>query len=102
MTNESGEHYLADQTVFQIYDSRSSSSSREETAEFSYQYEADSPSSYTLAQPQLLLGTIKADFPAPVSSRLVQLHVEDCSEELLRQQSYALKNQLGHPLQGPY
>ena len=29
--------------------------------------------------------------------RLVHLHVEDCSEELLRQQSYAIKNQLGHP-----
>ena len=29
--------------------------------------------------------------------RLVHLHVEDCSEELLPQQSYAIKNQLGHP-----
>ena len=29
--------------------------------------------------------------------RLVHLDVEDCSEELLRQQSYAIKNQLGHP-----
>ena len=28
--------------------------------------------------------------------RLVHLHVEDCSEELLRQQSFAIKNQLGH------
>ena len=27
--------------------------------------------------------------------RLVHLDVEDCSEELLRQQSYAIKNQLG-------
>ena len=26
--------------------------------------------------------------------RLVQLDVEDCSKELLRQQSYAIKNQL--------
>ena len=31
------------------------------------------------------------------SFRLVHLDVEDCSEELLRQQSYAIKNQLGHP-----
>ena len=31
------------------------------------------------------------------SSDYVHLHVEDCSEELLRQQSYAIKNQLGHP-----
>ena len=30
-------------------------------------------------------------------NRLVHLDVEDCSEELLRQQSYAMKNQLGHP-----
>ena len=30
-------------------------------------------------------------------ARLVHLHVEDCSEELLRQQSFAIKNQLGHP-----
>ena len=30
-------------------------------------------------------------------TRLVHLDVEDCSEELLRQQSYAIKNQLGHP-----
>ena len=29
--------------------------------------------------------------------RLVHLDVEDCSEKLLRQQSYAIKNQLGHP-----
>ena len=29
--------------------------------------------------------------------RLVHLDVEDCSEELLRQQSYAIKNKLGHP-----
>ena len=29
--------------------------------------------------------------------RVVHLDVEDCSEELLRQQSYAIKNQLGHP-----
>ena len=28
--------------------------------------------------------------------RLVHLDVEDCSEELLRQQSHAIKNQLGH------
>ena len=28
---------------------------------------------------------------------MVHLHVEDCSEELLRQQSYAIKNQLGNP-----
>ena len=27
----------------------------------------------------------------------VHLGVEDWSEELLRQQSYAIKNQLGHP-----
>ena len=27
--------------------------------------------------------------------RLVHLHVEECSEELLRQQSYAIKNQRG-------
>ena len=32
-----------------------------------------------------------------VVGRLVHLDVEDCSEELLRQQSYAIKNQLGHP-----
>ena len=30
------------------------------------------------------------------STRLVHLDVEDWSEELLRQQSYAIKNQLGH------
>ena len=30
-------------------------------------------------------------------SRLVHLDVEDCSEELLRQQSYDIKKQLGHP-----
>ena len=30
-------------------------------------------------------------------TRLVNLDVEDCSEELLRQLSYAIKNQLGHP-----
>ena len=29
--------------------------------------------------------------------RVVHLDVEDCSEELIRQQSYAIKNQLGHP-----
>ena len=29
--------------------------------------------------------------------RVVHLDVEDCSEELLRQQSYAIKKQLGHP-----
>ena len=50
---------IADQTVFQIYDS----SSREETAKFSYQYETEA-TSYTLVQPklvepQLLFGTIK-------------------------------------------
>ena len=28
---------------------------------------------------------------------MVHLDVEECSEELLRQQSYAIKNQLGHP-----
>ena len=28
--------------------------------------------------------------------RVVHLDVEDCSEELLRQQPYAIKNQLGH------
>merc|ERR1719189_1088759 len=34
----------------------------------------------------------------PRSPQIVSLHlhVEDCSEELLRQQSYAIKNQLGH------
>ena len=32
-----------------------------------------------------------------VQVRLVHLDVEDCSEELLRQQSYVIKNQLGHP-----
>ena len=31
-----------------------------------------------------------------VSLRLGHLDVEDCSEELLRQLSYAIKNQLGH------
>ena len=30
-------------------------------------------------------------------SRLGHLHVEECSEELLRHQSYAIKNQLWHP-----
>ena len=30
-----------------------------------------------------------------VVGRLVHLDVEDCSEELLRQQSYAIKNQRG-------
>ena len=30
-------------------------------------------------------------------NRLVHLYVEDCFEELPRQQSYAIKNQLGHP-----
>jgi len=34
---------------------------------------------------------------AETDSRVVHLDVEDCSEELLRQQSYAIKNQLGHP-----
>ena len=29
--------------------------------------------------------------------RLVHLDVEDCSGELFRQQSYAIKNQFGHP-----
>ena len=29
--------------------------------------------------------------------RLVHLDVENCSEKLLPQQSYAIKNQLGHP-----
>ena len=29
--------------------------------------------------------------------RLGHLDVEDCSEELIRQQSYVIKNQLGHP-----
>ena len=33
----------------------------------------------------------------PEWSRVVHLDVEDCSEKLLRQQSYAIKNQLGHP-----
>ena len=32
-----------------------------------------------------------------LSGRVVHLDVEDCSEELLRQLSYAIKNQLGHP-----
>ena len=32
-----------------------------------------------------------------ISNRLVHLDVEVCSEELLRQQSYAIKYQLGHP-----
>ena len=32
-----------------------------------------------------------------LQARLVHLDVEDCSEELLRQQSYAIENQLGHP-----
>ena len=32
-----------------------------------------------------------------LETRLVHLGVEDCSEELARQQSYAIKNQLGHP-----
>ena len=36
-----------------------------------------------------------------ISCRLVHLDVEDCSEELLRQQSYAIKNQLGHPKPPP-
>ena len=30
-------------------------------------------------------------------TRLIYLDVEDCSGELLRQQAYAIKNQLGHP-----
>ena len=30
-------------------------------------------------------------------ARVVHLDVEGCSEELLPQQSYAIKNQLGHP-----
>ena len=30
-----------------------------------------------------------------------QLDVEDYSEELLRQQSYAIKNQIGHPKKDP-
>ena len=33
----------------------------------------------------------------PDLTRLVHLDVEDFPEELLRQQSYAMKNQLGHP-----
>ena len=32
-----------------------------------------------------------------LQARLVHPDVEDCSEELLRQLSYAIKNQLGHP-----
>ena len=38
-------------------------------------------------------------FPAKVCIKFVlrQFDVVDCSEELLRQQSYAIKNQLGHP-----
>ena len=37
-------------------------------------------------------------FGAPDLARDVHLDVEDCSEELLRQQSYyAIQNQLGHP-----
>ena len=32
-----------------------------------------------------------------IQVRRLHLHVEDCSEELLRQKSYAIKNQLGHP-----
>ena len=37
-------------------------------------------------------------FGAPDLARDVQLDVEDCSEELLRQQSYyAIQNKLGHP-----
>ena len=35
--------------------------------------------------------------PWNAPGRVVRLHVEDCSEELLRQQSYVIKNQLGHP-----
>ena len=31
------------------------------------------------------------------TGRVVHLDVEDCSEELLRQQSYAIKNHIGHP-----
>ena len=34
-----------------------------------------------------------------IRSRLVHLHVEDWSEELLHQQSYVIKNQLGYLLQ---
>ena len=33
--------------------------------------------------------------------RLVHLGVEECSEKLLRQQSYTIKNQLGHPKTPP-
>ena len=36
-----------------------------------------------------------------ITARLVHLNVEDCFEELLRQQSYAIKNQLRH-LKPPY
>ena len=37
----------------------------------------------------------------PPPTRVVHLHVEDCSEDLLCQQSYAIKNQLGHPKHPP-
>ena len=32
-----------------------------------------------------------------IQVRLLHLGVEDCSEEMLRQKSNAIKNQLGHP-----
>ena len=35
--------------------------------------------------------------PWNAPGRVVRLDIEDCSEELLRQQSYVIKNQLGHP-----
>ena len=41
--------------------------------------------------------TLQPSIYSPADCRLVHLDVEDCSEELLRQQSYAIKNQLGHP-----
>ena len=46
------------------------------------------------ARERLLL--MEPTLPAIVS-RLVHLDVEDCSKELLRQQSNAIKNKLGHP-----
>ena len=49
----------------------------------------------------ILIMTMDIDEVLGREIRLVQLDVEDCSKELLRQQSYAIKNQLV-ALKAPY
>ena len=45
----------------------------------------------------LMVGPLQEQLANPGGDRMVHLDVEDWSEELLRLQSYAIKNQLGHP-----